>query len=81
MARRPRNFRARDDPVARLHEDELLERYRFNRRGIDHLVGLLEVDLTHPTNRNHALSAELQILIALRYYATGSMQKVSTNHA
>ena len=40
----------------------------------------LDVDLSHPTNRNHALSTELQLLIALRYYATGSMQKVSTNH-
>ena len=77
MARRARIFRDRDDPVHRLTNEELIDRYRFNLRGIHFLEDYLEADLRHPTERNHALSPQTQILIALRFYATGSMQKVS----
>lgn len=71
-----RVFRERDDPLRRLNDYELISRYRFDRRGIVFLSQQLFEDLEPETQRNHALSTQEQVLIALRYYATGSMQKV-----
>ena len=55
---------------------DIRNRYRFRRQSINYLVELLRDDLERPTRRNHALSVETQILIALRFFACGSYQQV-----
>jgi hypothetical protein len=55
---------------------ELIQRYRFDNNSIIYLSNLLECDLEPRTGRNHAVSVEIQLLTALRYFASGSMQRV-----
>lgn len=38
------------------------------------LLSAVGNDLEHYTNRNYAIVPEVQLLIALRYYATGAFQ-------
>ena len=40
------------------------------------LVELLREDLEQPTSRNHALLATVQVLVALRFFASGSFLQV-----
>ena len=52
---------------------EMYKKYRFIRFGCLHIIDRVEAHLHHPTQRNHALPASLQVFIALRFYATGSL--------
>lgn len=38
------------------------------------LLGMIQDSISHDTKRNMSLSPVLQLLIALRYYATGAFQ-------
>lgn len=53
-------------------DNELWKRYRFGRNGIEYLASVLKDDVERPTQRNRALTVKMQILIALRFYASGS---------
>lgn len=70
--RRPRLFKDRSNPLEDLDEDEVFERYRFRPLTILYIVGLLP-DLSSATNRNQPLPPLLQVLLCLRYFATGAM--------
>ncbi|XP_060597844.1 putative nuclease HARBI1 [Ruditapes philippinarum] len=54
---------------------ECRERYRFSPDGIDSLCDILHDKLQSETERSHALSVKEKVLIALRYYATGSFMQ------
>ena len=51
---------------------ELCRRFRFNKEGILRLVDLLDSDLTPKQIRSDTYPPLWQIMIALRFYATGS---------
>ncbi|XP_071804951.1 putative nuclease HARBI1 [Asterias amurensis] len=51
----------------------MYKKYRFTRFGCIHIIDMIEDRLQHPTRRNHALPASLQVFIALRFYATGCL--------
>ena len=51
--------------------EELQTRYRFGRESIMCITNLL-ADLHRKTRRNHPISPLQQVLIALRFYASGS---------
>ena len=70
--RRPRVFRDRSNPLEDLEEEEIFERYRFRPETILYLIGLLP-DLSRPTRRNCPLPPLLQILLCLRFLASGAM--------
>ncbi|XP_044165252.1 putative nuclease HARBI1 [Acropora millepora] len=53
-----------------------IEGYRFRRESIMHITDLLAEDLRRKTQRNHPISALQQVLIALRFYASGSFLQV-----
>ncbi len=55
---------------------QILRRYRFDRDGIAYIEDLIGGALLGATQRSNALTPSEQILSALRYYATGSMQIV-----
>jgi hypothetical protein len=73
---RHRIFRDRLNPLDSLTDEELITTYRLNRAAILHLCDELNDELKWPSNKSGALPVELQILTALRFYATGSFQNV-----
>lgn len=74
--RKPRVFRDRTNPLDCMDDGELISRYRLPRHLIVDLCDKFNDELQRKSMRNHALPVATQILVALRYYATGSMQRV-----
>ena len=74
--RRNRIFRDRFNPLDAYDDIELLCRYRMSRPTIMKVIDLVREDVKHDTRRSHAVPPEIQTLAAIRYYATGSFQKV-----
>ena len=68
---RERVLRDHQDPLA--HHDRLLvRRYRLPRVVIMDIVDVVRADHQRPTMRSRALSPELQVVLALQFYATAS---------
>lgn len=57
-----------------LNNNELVQRYRFNREGILFIEELLREDIQPITRRGNGLSAQEKVLVTLRYLATGGIQ-------
>ena len=74
--RKERQFRHVAFTIDGYTNEELRTRYRFGRESIMHITDLLEEDLHRKTQRNHPISALQQVLIALRFYASGSFLQV-----
>ena len=53
-------------------DEDLRNQFRFGRQGIGYITNLIADELHHSTHRNHALPLLQQVLIALRFYASGS---------
>ena len=64
-------FRDRLNPLDIFDETELYSRFRFDREGIMMIIDLLDAELSHLTQQNHALPTSLQVFIALRCYSSG----------
>ena len=69
---RERKFRQHEIFLEDVSDEELRSRYRFGRDSIEFLTEILKNDLQRQTKRNHALSPTQQILVALRFFASGS---------
>lgn len=74
--RRDRIFRDRDNPFDYETEKAIFSKYRLPRHIIIQLCQQFEYELKRPTLRSCALPVSLQIMIALRFFATGSFQAV-----
>lgn len=72
--RRERLFRDRLNPLEFYDDLELYKRFRFDRHSIMYITEMLQLDLQRPTERNLAIPVRSQVLVALRFYATGSFQ-------
>ncbi|XP_069102654.1 putative nuclease HARBI1 [Argopecten irradians] len=59
-----------------LNDSQIRARYRFSRENIVYIADLIRERVERPTKRSNALSVEMQVLIALRFYASGSFQQV-----
>ena len=75
--RRPCLFREHFHPLNEYDDLQLFERFRFRRQDIKQIVDMLREDLQIGYMMNGALSPELQVLLTLRFYATGSLQIVA----
>ena len=73
---RKRRYRGVEDPLHGWTDEDLRKRYRFGKHGIDFLTNLLKNDLERPTHRSSALSVQQQVLLTLRFYASGSFLQV-----
>lgn len=73
--RRERVFKDRLDPLD-VNDEYLLRYYRFPRHEILQLCEEIGPDICRPTNRTHAIPVHTQVLVALRFYASGSFQSV-----
>ncbi|KAG0427546.1 hypothetical protein HPB47_025404 [Ixodes persulcatus] len=72
MLSRVRVFRDRFHPFDVFDEEGLQRRFRFGRDGIMYIADVLASDLTRPTRRNHATPVVIQVLLALKFFATGT---------
>lgn len=66
----------RGDPLFGREEEEIRQRYRFRRDTIIFITGIVRLAIERPTERTGALPAMLQVLITLRFLATGTFQSV-----
>ena len=71
-----RVFRDRMNPLDYMGDTELIKKYCLGRGSIFILCDVLGEAFQRKTYRNHTLPVSLQIILALRYYATGSFQSV-----
>ena len=75
--RRERRFRIGTQcEIDDFTDEELRARYRFRRESILFITNLVAGDISRNTRRNHALPPLHQVLIALRFYASGSFLQV-----
>jgi hypothetical protein len=75
--RRERVFRDRNNPLDYLDDVDIIDKFRLPRFLILHLCEELRVHLEHPTGRSHAIPPSLQVMVALRFYASGNFQTVN----
>jgi hypothetical protein len=71
----PRIFRDRLDPL-NVSDVILLRYYRFPRHVIVELCDLLEPTIGRTTGRCHAIPVPTQVLVSLRFLASGTFQNV-----
>ena len=67
-----------DENILQYYSDsDLRARYRFGREAILNIVCLIEEEIRPATNRSFPISATNQVLITLRFLATGSFLQVT----
>ena len=57
-------------------DDEFVQRFRLSKRTVAYVVTLIEDQIRSDSDRNAAVSPTLQVLLALRYLATGTFHRV-----
>ena len=73
--RKRRIYHRQVDPLELYTHCELRSRYCFGRAS-DYNIELVAAEITPSTNRNHAVSAEMQVLLTLRFLASGSLLQI-----
>ena len=71
-----RLFCDRNNPLDYISDESIVKKYRLDRESIYSICQDLEQDLLRFTNRSHSIPVSLQVMIALRYYASGSYMSV-----
>ena len=57
------------NPLMLYTDSELRSQYHFGRDAINYIIGLVADNITPETNRNHAISVQMQVLITFMYLA------------
>jgi hypothetical protein len=70
--RRPPRPIMRGDPFTEYTEFQFKLRFRFSKIGAREILTLIEENLAHLSDRNDPITPALQLLITLRFYATGT---------
>lgn len=73
---RIRHLRDRFSPLEEYGSEDFRMRFRLRKESVIRLANILQTDLEHETMRGRPLAPMQQILITLRFYATGSFQRV-----
>ena len=68
-----RIFRDRNNPLDCENDDEIISKYRLPRSIILELIELVRDDAEFQTFLTYAIYPSLQVIIALRFLATGSL--------
>lgn len=71
-----RIWRDYDNPLDYLDDESIVSKDRLTRHIIHNLCAILQNDLQWPTTRARALPVSLQIMIALRFYASDSFREI-----
>ena len=70
------HLRDRLSPLEEYNDEDFQLRSRLTKDLVSDLVKILDEDLHHQTRRDLPLTPMQQMLIALRFYATGTFQRV-----
>lgn len=73
---RPRTFRNRNNPFEMYDDNDFNTRFRFSKPVIMELLHIFGNHIQPMTKRNMSISSMNQLLITLRYYATGAYQQI-----
>ena len=76
VQRRQKTYRRCVNPLNEYTESELRCRFRFGRAGIEFLVNLLQDEISPATQRSQSLSALFQVLVTLRFLASGTFLQI-----
>lgn len=76
VQRKQKCYRREVNPLEDYTESELRSRYRFGSAGIRYIVDLLTDEISPETRRSKSLSSLMQVLITLRFLASGSFLQV-----
>ena len=76
VPRKDRVFRGQNPLVMDFSDEQLRQRYRFGRDSIMYLSDLLRDQLERLTRRKTSLTVEEKVMIALRFFASGSHLQV-----
>lgn len=79
--RRRDDIMVRRNDITDLPERKFLERYRISKAVALKVLDEIQERLDYPNQRNFPLLPMQQLLIALRYYASGSFQLVMADNA
>lgn len=74
LPREPREH-VRQNPLV-MEDLEFKRKYRFSKEVVEHILHLILPAIAYEGNRNHPIAPMTQLLIALRFYATGSVQNL-----
>ncbi len=74
-AEKQRNYLARIN----FEIDNFEEAFRLSRESVTGILNKIGTSLSHPTNRNHSLDANQQLLITLHYLATNGFYHLLSN--
>lgn len=77
--RRARIFQERKNVFELFDDAELIKRYRLDRAGIIFVSDLVRDIISPLTLRSNAISAELKVVLTLRFLATGKMQQCNAD--
>ncbi|CAH2091630.1 unnamed protein product [Euphydryas editha] len=77
LMRRPKVFRPRNPPLGHWDEVDFCQRYRLSKESVIWIIRNIGDELKRPTERNYAVTPMEQLLLTLRFYATGNMQQCS----
>ena len=72
-----RTIYSRCDPLEQYPDRAFRSRFRMTKESFKELLELLESDLRYDSKRGQPITGEKQLLIALRFYATNSLQQVT----
>ncbi|XP_051165640.1 putative nuclease HARBI1 [Leptopilina boulardi] len=70
--RRPRIIKDRINYMETFDDVDFVRRFRLSKNTVNELLIEIQDQLQSATQRNHAISPIIQVLLTLRYYATGS---------
>lgn len=73
---KPKHNLPKHNPMETYDEPEFRRRYRMSKASFHKLLNLIRKDLEWIDKRNHPISPETQLLVALRFYGTGTFQLV-----
>ncbi|KAJ8915524.1 hypothetical protein NQ315_012405 [Exocentrus adspersus] len=71
---RPRVFREREDQYEKYNYQEFRDRFRISKETVNWIIELIGNNIEKISMRRNTLSVVDQVLITLRFYATGSFQ-------
>ena len=65
-----------NNPLEYLTDEQFRSRYRLRKASYRHLLALLHDELEHISQRGRPVPPHMQLLCALRFYASGTFQEV-----
>eukprot|EP00105_Crassostrea_gigas_P036952 XP_019921100.1 PREDICTED: putative nuclease HARBI1 [Crassostrea gigas] len=75
VEKKKRNYRERIE-MTDLSDTQIRSRFRFRRDSITFISDIVRNDLQRATKRSQSISVEMQVMLALRFYASGSFLEV-----